>query len=254
MLFTIDIGNTNIALGMFKGNDLIMRWRMASNRNSMPDEYGMQFWFLFEHNGINPAYVDGVCVSSVVPQITSRIEEACDYYIKRPVLCVSNKLNIGMELKIDRPSELGNDRIVDMLAVKSLYGYPACLIDFGTATTFNLIDRSGDYIGGAIAAGIQTSADALFTKTAQLPNISIQKPPHIIGKNTVHSMQSGLIYGYVSMVEGMVKRYKNEIGSDMKTVATGGLAKIISGETDCIEEVNTWLTLTGLRLIWEMNQ
>jgi len=254
MLFTIDIGNTNITLGMFKGSELIMRWRMATNKNLMPDEYGMQFWFLFEHNGINPAYIDGVCISSVVPQITSRIEEACEYYIKRPVLCVSHKLNIGMQLKIDNPAELGNDRIVDILAVKTLYGFPACLIDFGTATTFNLLDRSGDYIGRAISAGIQTSADALFIKTAQLPNISIQKPPHIIGKNTIHSMQSGLFFGYVSMIEGMVQRFKTEIGEDMMTVATGGFAKVISGETKCIQIVNSWLTLTGLRLFWEKNQ
>ncbi len=254
MLFTIDIGNTNLTLGMFKGSDLVMRWRMATNRDLMPDEYGMQFWFLFEHNGINPSEIDGICISSVVPQITARVQDACDYYIKQPILSVSSEMSLGMKLNIDRPSELGNDRIVDMIATKYLYGFPACLIDFGTATTFNLIDPSGDYIGGAISAGVQTSAEALFTKTAQLPNVNIQKPPHIIGRNTVHSMQSGLIYGYVSMVEGMVKRFKKEVGPELKIIATGGLSKIIAAETDCIDEVNIWLTMTGLRLFWEMNQ
>jgi type III pantothenate kinase len=254
MLFAIDIGNTNLTLGMFNGADLIMRWRMATNRSSMPDEYGMQFWFLFDHNGINPDLIDGICLTSVVPQVTSRVEDALDYYLKKPILKVSNELNLSMKIEIDQPSELGNDRIADAVAVKHLYGSPSCLIDFGTATTFNLINREGSYIGGAISAGIQTSADALFSKTAQLPNINIQKPPHVIGKNTIQSMQSGLFYGYISMVEGMVARYKRELGTDMKVVATGGLAKILSAETDTIDFVDSWLTMTGLRLIWEMNQ
>lgn len=255
MLFTVDIGNTNITLGMFRGEDLIMRWRMATNRNSMPDEFGMQFWFLFEHNGINPESIEGICISSVVPQITSKVEDACDYYFKRPILEVNYKLKLGMKIDIDHPAELGNDRIADSIAVKALYGTPSCLIDFGTATTFNILNREGNYVGGAISAGIQTSADALFLKTAQLPNVNIQKPPCVIGKNTVNSMQSGLFYGYISMVEGMVNRCKQELGDeDMQVIATGGYAKILSQETSCIDRVDSWLTMTGLRLIWEMNR
>ncbi len=253
MLFAIDIGNSNITLGIFNGEELIMRWRMATNKALMPDEYGMQFWFLFEHNGIDPNQLDGVIISSVVPQITSKVEEACGYYVKRPVMKVSYKSKLGMNIKIDYPNELGQDRIVDAIAVKNLYGSPSCLIDFGTATTFNLINRDGDFIGGTITAGIQTSADALFAKTAQLPNISIQKPPSIIGTNTVNSMQAGLIYGYVAMVEGMVARFKKILGDDLYVIATGGLAKTIASETNCIQDINSWLTLSGLRLFWEMN-
>lgn len=253
MLFTIDIGNTNLTLGMFEGENLVMRWRMATNRNSMPDEYGMQFWFLFDHNGINPDLIEGICLTSVVPVVTAKVEEACDLYLKKPILRVSNTIKIGMNIEIDQPSELGNDRIADAVAVKYLYGYPSCLIDFGTATTFNLISRDGNYIGGAIAAGIQSSAEALFLKTAQLPNINIQKPPHVIGKNTMHSMQSGLFYGYIAMIEGMITRYKRELGDDLKVIATGGLAKVLAPETNVIDQVDSWLTLSGLRLIWEMN-
>ncbi len=254
MLLTIDIGNTNLTLGMFDDDELIMRWRMATNRATMPDEYGMQLLFLFDHNGINLSQIDGICISSVVPQVTSKLLEACGSYVKKPVLQVSNQLKLGLSLEIDYPTELGNDRIADIVAVKHLYGAPACLIDFGTATTLNLLNREGNYIGGAIAAGIQTSADALFLKTAQLPSINVQKPPHIIGKNTIHSMQSGLFYGYITMVEGMIARYRKEIGNDMRVIATGGLAKVLADETDVIQEVNSWLTLTGLKLIWEMNQ
>lgn len=254
MLLTIDVGNTNITFGVFHEDALEMRWRMATDRAKMPDEYGMILSFLFEHNRINLSDISGICISSVVPQVTSKLEDAIRYYISKPVLLVNYQLNLGLKLKIDNPSEMGNDRIADAVAIKTIYGYPTCLIDFGTATTFNIIDRAGDYIGGAIAPGIQTSAEALFLKTAQLPNINVQRPPHIIGKNTIHSMQSGLFFGYVSLLEGMVTRYKKEIGEDMRVIATGGLAEVLKMETDMIEEVDSWLTLSGLKKIWELNK
>lgn len=254
MLLGIDIGNTNITIGMFDGEEIIMRWRMATNRDTMPDEYGMQFWFLLDHHGIQPEAIEGICIASVVPIVTGRVIDACNYYINRPITIVSSKGNLGFQIKIDNPKELGKDRIVDAMAVRHLYGFPSCLIDFGTATTFNLIDHNGDYIGGAIAPGINTSASALTAKTAQLPNVEIIRPPDVIGTNTVDSIQSGLYYGYISLVEGMVARYKEKIDPNLRVIATGGLSKLLAQDTNIFDHVNPWLTLTGLRLYWENNQ
>jgi type III pantothenate kinase len=253
MLLTIDIGNTNITLGLFQGKELGPRWRLATAYDHMPDEYGLQLLGLLEHSGHSPTDVTGICLASVVPPLTSKLLEACRRYLNHEPLVVDAGVKTGVRVRYEDPRAVGADRIVDAVAVIHLYGTPACVVDFGTATTFDAISKNGDYLGGAIAPGIGIAAEALFQRTAKLPRVDIQKPPSVIGRNTVHSMQSGLLYGYVGLVEGIVARYKIELGAEMKVIATGGLADIIAPETSVIQIVAPWLTLDGLQLVWEMN-
>ncbi|OGN90096.1 MAG: pantothenate kinase [Chloroflexi bacterium RBG_13_48_10] len=254
MLLTIDIGNTNITLGLYEGEDLGPRWRLATAYDHMPDEYGLQLLGLLEHAGHAPESVSAICMASVVPPLTGKIIEACRRYLNKEPLVVDAGVKTGIRVRYEDPKAVGADRIVDAVAVLHLYGSPACVVDFGTATTFDAIAENGDYLGGAIAPGIGIAAEALFQRTAKLTRVDLQKPPSVIGRNTVHSMQSGLLYGYVGLVEGMVKRFKQELGVQMKVIATGGLADIIAKETDVIQIVAPWLTLDGLRMIWDMNQ
>ncbi|PWB54139.1 MAG: pantothenate kinase [Anaerolineales bacterium] len=254
MLLAIDIGNTNITLGLYEGKELGPRWRLATAFDHMPDEYGLQLLGLLEHVGYTIDDVSGICLASVVPPITSKIIEACQRYLHREPLVVDAGVKTGVRVRYEDPRTVGADRIVDAVAVVHLYGAPACVVDFGTATTFDAISASGDYLGGAIAPGIGIAADALYQRTAKLPRVDIQKPPSVIGRNTVHSMQSGLLYGYVGLVEGMVARFRQVLGAEMKVIATGGLADIVAQETPMIQVVAPWLTLDGLQMIWEMNQ
>jgi type III pantothenate kinase len=254
MLLTIDIGNTNITLGLYEGRELGPRWRLATNYNRMPDEYGVQFLGLLGHGGITPDQIDGICIASVVPPLTGKIRQACREYLGRGPLVVDAGVKTGVRILYEEPRLVGADRIADAAAVQVLYGGPACVVDFGTATTFDAISKNGDYLGGAIAPGIDVAADALFTRTAKLPRVEIKRPPSVVGRNTMHAMQSGLLFGYVSMVEGMVARYRLELGEDMKVISTGGLAEVLAAETDVIEVIAPWLTLDGLRIIWELNQ
>ncbi len=254
MLLTIDIGNTNITLGLYQGKELGPRWRLATAYDHMPDEYGLQLLGLLERAGHQPQDVSGICMASVVPQITSKLIEACKRYLKVDPLVVDAGVKTGVRVRYEDPRAVGADRIVDAVAVVHLYGTPACVVDFGTATTFDAISKNGDYLGGAIAPGIGIAAEALFQRTAKLPRVDLQKPPSVIGRNTVHSMQSGLLYGYVGLVEGMVARFKQELGSEMKVIATGGLADIVAKETEVIQLVAPWLTLDGLQMIWDMNK
>ena len=254
MLLTIDIGNTNITLGLYQGDLLGPRWRLATVHDRMPDEYGLQFIGLLEHAGIKVEQVLGICMASVVPPLTGKVIDACQHYLKQEPLVVDAELKTGVRILYEHPNAVGADRIVDAAAVLKLYGGPACVVDFGTATTFDAITGDGDYLGGAIAPGIGIAAEALFTRTAKLPRVDLQRPPAAIGRNTVHAMQSGLLYGYVSLVEGMVARFRRELGDGMKVIATGGLAEIVARETDCLQIIAPWLTLDGLRIIWEMNQ
>ncbi len=254
MLLTIDIGNTNITLGLYNGKELGPRWRLATAYDHMPDEYGLQLLGLLEHAGHKPQDVSGICMASVVPPITSKIIEACKRYLGIDPLVVDAGVKTGIRVRYEDPRAVGADRIVDAVAVVQLYGTPACVVDFGTATTFDAISKNGDYLGGAIAPGIGIAAEALFQRTAKLPRVDLQKPPSVIGRNTVHSMQSGLLYGYVSLVEGMVARFREELGQEMKVIATGGLADIVAQETRVIQQVAPWLTLDGLQMIWEMNK
>jgi type III pantothenate kinase len=254
MLLVIDLGNTNMTLGLYNGEELGPRWRLATSHERMPDEYGLQFLGLLAHDGVDPRALTGVCLASVVPSLTGRVQETCRRYLGQEPLVIGAGVKTGVRIRIDYPQTVGADRVADAAAIKRLYGGPACVVDFGTATTFDAISADGDYLGGAIAPGIGIAAEALFTRTAQLPRVELQRPPGVIGNNTVHAMQSGLFFGYVSLVEGMVRRFRAELGDDMKVVATGGLAETIAQESAVIQVIAPWLTLDGLRVIWELNQ
>lgn len=254
MLLTIDIGNTNITLGLYQGDTLQRHWRMSTDNSRMPDEYGLMISDLLEHSGVSLSDLEGVCMASVVPPLTSRMIRACNTYLNAEPLNVDYATPTGVKILLDDPQAIGADRLVDVVAIKKFYGGPACVVDFGTATTFDAVDANGSYLGGAIAPGIGISAEALVKSTAQLPRVDLLAPPNVIGRNTIHAMQSGMLFGYVSMVEGMVTRFKKQLGPEMKVIATGGLAELVANHTDVIQITAPWLTLDGLRLIWEMNQ
>lgn len=254
MLLSIDIGNTNITLGLYRNQELVVAWRLATDHERMQDEYGLQMLGLLRHAGFNPEDVHGIALASVVPPLTGTFLQACDNYIGQQVLVVDAGVKTGVCIRYEDPKAVGADRVVDAAAVQHLYGGPACVVDFGTATTFDAISAEGDYLGGAIAPGIRIAAEALFQRTAKLPRVELAHPPSAIGRNTVHSMQSGLLFGYVGLVEGMVARFRAELGPEMKVIGTGGLAEIIAAETEVIQILAPWLTLDGLRIIWDMNQ
>lgn len=254
MLLTIDIGNTNLTLGLYEGDKLGAHWRLATDHNRMPDEYGLQFLGLLQNAEKSLQDITGISLASVVPPLTGRVIQACREYLKQEPLVVDTGIKTGIKVRYEDPKAVGADRICDAVAVMKLYGGPACVIDFGTATTFNALTKDGEYLGGAITAGINLAAEALYTRAAKLPRIDLQTPPSVIGRNTVHAMQSGLLFGYVSMVEGMVTRFRSELGSDMKVIATGGLSESIAKETKVIDILAPWLTLDGLRILWEINQ
>jgi type III pantothenate kinase len=253
MLLTIDIGNTNITIGLYNGEMLGPRWRLATAHERMPDEYGLQLLGLLSHAGFASSDLTGICLASVVPPLTGKIVEACRQYLGQAPLVVDTGVKTGVRIRYEDPRAVGADRIVDAAAVQCLYGGPACVVDFGTATTFDAISAEGDYLGGAITPGISIAAEALFLHTAKLPRVDLQRPPAVIGRNTTHAMQSGLLFGYVSLVEGMVARFRQELGPSMKVIATGGLAEIIARETSVLAILAPWLTLDGLRIIWELN-
>lgn len=254
MLLTVDVGNTNITLGLYQSETLGPRWRMATAHERMPDEFGLQFLGFLSHVGVSPSDLEGICLASVVPPLTGKIVEACRRYLEHDPLVVEAGVRTGVRILYEDPRAVGADRVADAVAVQHLYGGPACVVDFGTATTFDAISAEGDYLGGAIAPGIGIAAEALFRRAAKLPRIELRRPPSAIGRNTVHAMQSGLLFGYVSLVEGMVARFRAELGPEMKVIATGGLAEIVAQETEVIDIINPWLTLDGLRLIWGLNQ
>ena len=254
MLLTIDIGNTNLTLGLYEGDKLGAHWRLATDHNRMPDEYGLQFLGVLQNAGKTLNDITGISLASVVPPLTGRVIQACREYLKQEPLVVDAGVKTGIKVRYEDPKAVGADRICDAVAVMNLYGGPACVVDFGTATTFNAVTKDGEYLGGAITAGINLAAEALYTRAAKLPRIDLQVPPSVIGRNTVHAMQSGLLFGYVSMVEGMVNRFRSELGGDMKVIATGGLAEVVAKETKVINIIAPWLTLEGLRIIWELNR
>jgi len=253
MLLAIDIGNTNITLGLYQADEMKAAWRLATAHERMPDEFGLQMLGLLQHVDCKPEDVGGVVMASVVPPLTGTFQKACVEYIGQTALVIDAGVKTGVHIRYEDPKAVGADRVVDAAAVQHLYGGPACVVDFGTATTFDAISAEGDYLGGAIAPGIGIAAEALFQRTAKLPRVDLSRPPAAIGRNTVHAMQSGLLYGYVGLVEGMVERFRTELGPEMKVIGTGGLTEIIAAETNVIQIVAPWLTLDGLRLIWDMN-
>lgn len=254
MLLTIDIGNTNITFGLYEGDALGPRWRVRTIHEKMPDEYGILMLQLFGHCGYGPGDVDGVAVASVVPPLTQAFAEVSRKYLAQDPLIVDAGVRTGVPILYDDPRQVGADRVVDAAAVRVLYGVPACVVDFGTGTTFDAVSAKGDYLGGAIAPGIGIAAQALFERTAKLPRVELTRPPAAIGRNTPHAMQSGLLFGYVGLVEGMVARFKQELGANTRVIATGGMAEFIAPETDAIDVVDPWLTLHGLRIVYELNQ
>jgi type III pantothenate kinase len=254
MFLAIDIGNTNITLGVYEGEHLRATWRVATVHDRMPDEYGILLSQLLQHKGVPPEGITGVAIASVVPSLTGAFRQASLDYLHREPLVVDAGVKTGVRIRYENPREVGADRVVDCAAVQAKYGGPACVVDFGTATTFDAISREGDYLGGAIAPGIGIAAEALFSRASKLYRVELVAPPRAIGTNTVTALQSGIFYGYVGLVEGLVARFQRELGDDMKVIATGGLAEVVARETSVIQYVDPWLTLDGLRIVYRMNR
>lgn len=256
MIVVVDIGNTNIVLGIYSGRELRHHFRLSTNRNATVDEYGVLINNLFQMAGIHMNDIQGVIISSVVPPLKRIIEEMSKKYIGKTPLMVGPGIKTGLNLRYENPREVGADRIVNAVAAVDIYkGGPLVVVDFGTATTFDCIDQESNYLGGVIVPGIGISTEALYQRASQLPRIDLEKPKKVIGRNTIHAMQSGIIFGYAGQVDGIVERIRKEMQVDsLQVVATGGLAELIAPETRSIQEVNQLLTLEGLRLIYEKNQ
>ncbi|MBP1153503.1 MULTISPECIES: type III pantothenate kinase [unclassified Paenibacillus] len=253
MILVVDVGNTNIVLGIYEGKQLLHHWRLSTNRSATTDEYGMMMVNLFRHADIRLEQVEGIIISSVVPPLMFVLEHLCLKYLKKTPLIVGPGIKTGLNIRYENPKEVGADRIVNAVAAIELYGSPCIVVDFGTATTFDYIDEGGQYIGGAVAPGIGISTEALYQRAAKLPRIELTKPKSVVGRNTIASMQAGIIYGFAGQVDGIVDRIKQEFGSEPKVIATGGLAELISSESRTIELVNPLLTLQGLQIIYERN-
>jgi len=254
MLLAIDIGNTHIVIGVYRGRDLVARWRAATDRDRTADECAVLLRNFFAGDGLALTEVEGAIISSVVPPMTPTFCELVSDYLGITPLVVGPDIETGVEIRYDNPHEVGADRVVNALAASRLYGTPAIVVDFGTATTFDAVSAAGEYLGGAIAPGIGISVEALFRYTAKLPRIELAMPRRVVGKTTVESMQSGVLFGYVGLVEGLVARIREELGGQACVIATGGLAHVIAKEAPCLEVVDENLTLEGLRLMYEMNQ
>ncbi|WP_026678092.1 type III pantothenate kinase [Fictibacillus gelatini] len=254
MIFVFDVGNTNIVLGVYENNELIHHWRISTSREKTEDEYGMLILELFRHAKIDQTMVEGIVISSVVPPIMFALERMCKKYFYKKPLIIGPGIKTGLNIKYENPREVGADRIVNAVAAIHYYGSPLIVVDFGTATTYCYINEKGQYMGGAIAPGINVATEALFTRAAKLPRVEIVKPDSIVGKNTVTAMQSGILYGYVGQVEGIVNRMKAQSRLEPKVIATGGLAGFIASECNVIDHVDPYLTLKGLQLIYLKNK
>lgn len=254
MILAIDVGNTNTVVGVFRGDQLLVDYRLSTDRGRTADEYAMMLMELLEFSGLSRDEIGGIIISSVVPPLITVFERMCRKYFGREPLIVGPGVKTSMQIRYENPKEVGADRIVNAVAAYELYGGPLIIVDFGTATTFCAISESGEYLGGAIAPGIMISAEALYARAARLPRVELVKPQSIIGRTTVASMQSGIVYGFVGQVDEIVRRMKDELNGNPKVVATGGLAEMISGESSQIQIVNPFLTLQGLRIVWERNQ
>ena len=260
MLLVIDIGNTNTVLGVFSKDSgtghystLVANWRVATVRTRTVDEYGVLFRNLFSMDGLAAEGIHGIVASSVVPPLDSTLRQVCERYFKLSPLFIEPGIKTGMPVHYDNPAEVGADRIVNGVAAFEKYGGPCIVVDFGTATTFDAVSAKGEYLGGVIAPGIGISADALFTHTARLPRVEIKQPPRVIGTNTVGSLQSGLFYGYLGLIDGILERLMDELGEQTQVIATGGLATLFESGSKYIKKVDDLLTLEGLRIIYERN-
>jgi len=264
MLLALDVGNTNTVLGLYdlaSGNPptLAAHWRVSTHRTQTADEYGVLFTNLFNLHGLSTSQVKHIIISSVVPPVESTLAQVCESYFKLKPLFVEPGIKTGMPVLVDNPAELGADRLVNAIAAYEKYGGPAIIVDFGTATTFDVVSAKGEYLGGIISPGLGISADALFSRAARLGRVDIKRPPKVIGTTTVTHIQSGLYYGYIGLVDGILARMIAEIGTDIndpahpKIIATGGLASLIAEDSRYIETIDDMLTLDGLRLVFERN-
>jgi len=267
MLLALDVGNTNTVLGLFSRapgeqtfSQLAAHWRVSTHRTQTADEYGVLFTNLFNLHGLSTSQVHHIIISSVVPPVDSTLVQVCESYFKLQPLFVEPGIKTGMPVLVDTPSELGADRLVNAIAAFERYGGPAIIVDFGTATTFDVVSARGEYLGGVISPGLGISADALFSRAARLGRVDIKRPPKVIGTTTVTHIQSGLYYGYIGLVDGILERMIREMQEDMagskppKIIATGGLASLIAEDSRYIQTIDDMLTLDGLRIVFERNR
>ena len=254
MILTLDIGNTNIKTALFEDMEMQQYWRLATNRNRTSDEYGLSLMNLLNHQSVDPGQIEGIMMSSVVPQINFTIEHMCRNYFGMEPMKIEPGVKTGINIKYENPRELGSDRIANAVAAYELYGGPCITIDFGTATSFGAISAKGEFLGGAICPGLKLAADALTENTAKLPRFELMKPEAVIGRNTVANMQAGIVYGYIGQIKYLVNRMKREMGvPGIKVIATGGLAVLVAGESSVIDVMDGLLTLKGLCLIYARN-
>jgi type III pantothenate kinase len=254
MLLAIDVGNTGVGLGVFDKNELRVTWRMATSISRMPDEYAALLFPLLHEAGLQTSDITDVCLCSVVPPMIGTLEDLFTRHFKTKFLVVGAGTKTGMKIRMDNPREVGPDRIIHSAAAYHLYGGPLIIVDMGTATTFDTVSKTGEYTGGAIAPGMQTGAEALFTRTAMLPRVNLIRPSKAIGTNTTSAMQSGIVYGYIALIEGMIARIQRELPEKARVILTGGYTDIFAKETGVIDVVNPNLIFQGLRLVYDLNK